>query len=120
MSIKLPVPFFGQNDREQASTRKGHRQDYDDHPCPSRGFTAVMAARGITGRGGMRAVPSAGVGLYPLELYCVAGAVDGRRGRNRYALFGHELIPVVEGESRESLAAGSLGQKCVRYGAASK
>ncbi|MGV7928174.1 MAG: SagB/ThcOx family dehydrogenase [Spirochaetota bacterium] len=121
MTIKLPAPdLAGEMTVEQAIHARRSIRSYSDSVLPVAALSQLLwAAQGITGSGGMRAVPSAG-GLYPLELYCVAGAVDGlSAGVYRYAMFGHELIPVVEGESRESLAAAALGQKCVRNGAAS-
>jgi len=46
--------------------------------------------------------------------------VDGlATGVYRYVPYGHELALVVEGESRESLAAAALGQKSVRNRAVS-
>ncbi len=121
MTIKLPAPdLAGKITLEWAINARRSVRTYGDSVLPLAALSQLLwAAQGITGSGGLRSVPSAG-GLYPLELYCVAGAVDGlAAGVYRYAMFGHELVPVVEGESRESLAAAALGQKCVRGGAAS-
>ncbi|MCU0844638.1 MAG: SagB/ThcOx family dehydrogenase [Spirochaetes bacterium] len=121
MTIKLPAPdLTGTMTVEQAIRSRRSVRNFSDSVISMAAVSQVLwAAQGISGGGGVRTVPSAG-GLYPLEIYCVAGAVDGLpAGVYRYAMFGHELVPVVEGESRESLAAAALGQKCVRGGAAS-
>ena len=74
----------------------------------------LWAAQGITGRGGLRAAPSAGA-LYPLELYVIAGDVSGLSpGVYRYRPKQHELVPVVNGDRRKPLASAALGQKWVR------
>ena len=71
---------------------------------------ALFAAQGITRRGRFRTVPSAGA-LYPLEVYLVAGSVQGLRdGVYRYEPRGHELDRVVEGDRRRELARECYGQ----------
>lgn len=74
----------------------------------------LWAGQGITHRRGYRTAPSAG-GLYPLELYVVAGAVDGLvPGVYRYRPERHELIRVASGDRRRRLAAAALDQRWVR------
>ena len=74
----------------------------------------LWAAQGITGRRGFRAAPSAGA-LYPLELYVVAGDVDGLSpGIYRYRPKTHELQPVVSGDLRKPLAKAALDQGMLR------
>ena len=73
----------------------------------------LWAAQGITDRDGMRTAPSAGA-LYPLELYVVAGTVDGLvPGVYRYRPKPHELLLVARDDRRKSLAAAALGQHWV-------
>ncbi|MHC4512102.1 MAG: SagB/ThcOx family dehydrogenase [Planctomycetota bacterium] len=77
----------------------------------------LWSAQGITGAGGLRTAPSAGA-LYPLELYLVAGNVDGvAAGVYHYDPERHRLIEVCSGDVRKELAAAALGQDCVQLGA---
>ena len=74
----------------------------------------LWAAQGITSRRGYRAAPSAG-GLYPLELYVVAGDVEGLSpGVYRYRPKKHDLVLVASGDQRKPLASAALGQGWVR------
>lgn len=78
----------------------------------------LWASQGITDEGGLRTAPSAGA-LYPLEVYLVAGAVEGlAAGVYRYRPRHHELEQTVPGDRRVALAAAALGQDCVRHCAA--
>jgi SagB-type dehydrogenase family enzyme len=73
----------------------------------------LWSAQGITDRGGSRAAPSAGA-LYPLELYLVAGNIEGlSAGVYWYRPKTHELIHLASGDYRKSLASAALGQSCV-------
>lgn len=74
----------------------------------------LWAAQGITARGGFRTAPSAGA-LYPLELYVVAGDVEGlSAGVYRYQPKTRELVHVTNGDLRKPLASAALGQEWVR------
>ncbi len=74
----------------------------------------LWAAQGITARGGFRTAPSAGA-LYPLELYVVAGSVEGLSvGVYRYRPKTHELVHMTSGDLREPLASAALGQSPLR------
>jgi SagB-type dehydrogenase family enzyme len=74
----------------------------------------LWAAQGITARGGFRTAPSAGA-LYPLELYLVAGDVEGlSAGVYWYRPKTHELIHLASGDLRKRLASAALGQSPVR------
>lgn len=74
----------------------------------------LWAAQGITDRDGLRAAPSAGA-LYPVEVYLVAGDVEGLPpGVYRYTPQEHHLILVASGERRNPLAGAALGQSWVR------
>jgi SagB-type dehydrogenase family enzyme len=78
----------------------------------------LWAAQGTTSRTGFRTAPSAGA-LYPLEVYLVAGDVEGlAAGVYRYASRRHELHVVSTGDERPSLANAALGQACVKDAAA--
>jgi SagB-type dehydrogenase family enzyme len=73
----------------------------------------LWAAQGVTHAEGRRTAPSAGA-LYPLEIYLVAGRVEGlEAGTYRYRPDGHRLVPVREGDHRAALAKAALGQSWV-------
>jgi SagB-type dehydrogenase family enzyme len=77
----------------------------------------LWAAQGITHPDGYRTAPSAGA-LYPLEVYVVAGNVDGlQAGIYKYRPQGHELVKVAEGDVRGELCAAALDQECIEDGA---
>lgn len=74
----------------------------------------LWAAQGITDSRGFRTAPSAGA-LYPLEVFAVAGKVDGLvSGVYRYKPAGHELLRISEGDRRGDLASSALNQSCVK------
>ena len=71
----------------------------------------LWAAQGITSREGLRTAPSAGA-LYPLELYCVAGAVTGLApGVYHYLPRLHTLQTVLPEDRRVLLADAALDQE---------
>lgn len=70
----------------------------------------LWAAQGATRGGRGRTAPSAGA-LYPLELFVVAGSVNGLApGVYRYRATEHALERVAEGDRRKELAAAALEQ----------
>ncbi len=83
----------------------------------------VWAAQGVTlksgpppgwswgsWQGGKRTAPSAGA-LYPLELYLLAGNIEGLRPAvYKYKPQTHELLAVEAGDKRRALARAALGQ----------
>ena len=74
----------------------------------------LWAAQGITAGRELRTAPSAGA-LYPLELYLLAGNVDGLSpGVYRYRPKKHDLVLLASGDHRRPLAAAALGQDWVR------
>lgn len=73
----------------------------------------LWAAQGISGSRGLRTAPSAGA-LYPLEIYLVAGAVDGiTAGTHHYQPELHRLRVVARGDARAALAEAALEQSWV-------
>ena len=74
----------------------------------------LWAAQGLTSRHFVRTAPSAGA-LYPLEVYVVAGDVEGLApGVYRYRAKKHDLVLVTQGDLRKQLASAALGQDWVR------
>jgi SagB-type dehydrogenase family enzyme len=70
----------------------------------------LWAGQGITDPDGLRAAPSAGA-LYPLELYFVAGAVDGlAAGVYRYRPETHDLVLHQPDDRRTTLARAAVRQ----------
>jgi len=73
----------------------------------------LWAAQGITDPAGLRTAPSAGA-LYPLELYVVAGRVDGlEAGIYHYKPGRHRLVRLHAGDARMALAGAALGQRWI-------
>ena len=70
----------------------------------------LWAAQGVSDPAGLRTAPSAGA-LYPLELFLVAGEVDGVLAAvYRYLPQGHELEMLGAGDRRRELAEATFGQ----------
>ncbi len=86
-------------------------RSYGARPLTLREVSQLLwAAQGITGADGGRTVPSAGA-LYPLEVYMVAGKVEGLpAGLYRYRPRRHDLARVRTGDLRAALASATYGQ----------
>ncbi|MCX7911460.1 MAG: SagB/ThcOx family dehydrogenase [Dehalococcoidales bacterium] len=117
--ITLPAPSLdGDFSLEKALAL---RRSVREFPATSLGLSEVgqilWAAQGITDETGKRTAPSAGA-LYPLEVYLVAGNVEGiTAGVYRYVPGNHALVKMRAGDLRTSLAQAALGQGSVRMGA---
>lgn len=73
----------------------------------------LFAAQGVTRHGRYRTVPSAGA-LYPLEVYLVAGQVQGfAPGVYKYLPESHALRFIQPGDHRTELAKVALGQSWI-------
>ncbi len=73
----------------------------------------LWAAQGTNRPDGRRTAPSAGA-TYPLELWLVAGAVDGlQAGLYRYQPSGHRLLPIDSRDRRKALATAAHDQQWV-------
>lgn len=78
------------------------------------GVTKPMPEARATMRGGYRTAPSAGA-AYPLDVYLVAGRVEGLEpGLYRYLSDAHELEQVSVGDFRAELSAAARNQAWVR------
>ena len=118
--IRLPAPRIdGATSVEKALRERRSVTEFEKQPLSLAEISQLLwAAQGTTGSGGLRTAPSAGA-LYPLELYLVAGNVEGlTEGIYKYRPDGHELIRAVEGDKRTELSRAALGQTSVRDAAA--
>ncbi|MCK4929106.1 MAG: SagB/ThcOx family dehydrogenase [Methanosarcinales archaeon] len=118
--IILPEPRYsgGMPVEEALLGRRSIRNYKDEALTMSEVSQLLWAAQGITNARGFRTAPSAGA-LYPLEVYVVAGNVEGLpAGVYKYRPQGHELEMVAEGDVRPDLCAAAVNQECVEDGAA--
>ncbi len=115
-AIILPAPIRSSDTPvERALAERRSVRSYGEAPLtlPEAG-QLLWAAQGVTSARGFRTAPSAGA-LYPLEVFLVAGDVEGLRpGVYRYVPEGHALTLVVSGDRRGRLCASALGQGSVR------
>jgi len=73
----------------------------------------LWAAQGVTQRSGFRTAPSAGA-LYPLEVYVVAGNVEGlAAGVYHYRPQQHVLVQIASGDHRQALYRHALSQSAI-------
>jgi SagB-type dehydrogenase family enzyme len=119
--IPLPEPTLeGETSVEEALVERRSIREYQDQPITlAEASQLLWAAQGVTGpRGQKRTAPSAGA-LYPLELFLVAGEVDGLDpGLYRYHPDGHELGLVRRGDLRREISLAALEQESLEDGAA--
>ncbi|MDD5127624.1 MAG: SagB/ThcOx family dehydrogenase [Dehalococcoidales bacterium] len=114
--ITIPEPKYSSDiSMEEALRERRSIRDYTAEALTLEEVSQLLwAAQGKTSPDGKRTAPSAGA-TYPLEVYLVAGAVDGiGAGVYRYDSASHELLLVISGDVRDSLAEAALGQACVR------
>jgi len=120
-TTKLPEPSrAGPVSVEQAlEQRRSVRAFSDSGLTLAEAGQLLWAAQGVTGERGRRTAPSAGA-TYPLEVYLVAGKVEGLEpGIYHYLPGEHGLELVATGDRREDLAAACLGQQSVARAAVS-
>lgn len=117
-SIKLPLPKYkGKVSVEEAIFKRKSIRHYKDEPLTLEDISQLLWAAGgktIDGvTGATRAYPSAG-GIYPLEIYLVVGNVTGlSKGIYRYQWDNHTITLLKEGDFRQQLMQGALGQQMV-------
>lgn len=115
--IKLPEPVF-KSDYSVEESLKNRRsvRSYSNIPVTLKQISQVLwAAYGVTEpsererlRGGKKTAPSAGA-TYPLEIYLVAGEVDGiDPGIYRYLPENHSLKKKQSGDKRNKLFVAAL------------
>jgi SagB-type dehydrogenase family enzyme len=118
--VKLPQPRAdGATSVEKALRERRSVREFKNEPLGIVEVSQLLwAGQGVTASGGRRTAPSAG-GLYPLELYLVAGNVAGLTdGVYRYRPDGHELVRTVEGDKRTDMSRAAFGQTSIREAAA--
>jgi SagB-type dehydrogenase family enzyme len=117
--IKLPEPAYdSETSIEEALLGRRSVRDYSGKAMTLAQLGQLLwAAQGITGSAGKRTAPSAGA-LYPLEVYAVTGNVEGiGPGVYKYRPENHELVEVLEGDTRKALSQAALNQTYVAQGA---
>jgi SagB-type dehydrogenase family enzyme len=99
---------------EEALFNRRSTRGFKDAPLSLEAVSQLLWAGGgknadaVTGPS--RTAPSAG-GIYPIEIYIVAGEVNGlSAGIYRYSWQDHTLIPVKKGDYRSHLARAALFQ----------
>ena len=99
---------------EQALLKRRSVREFRDVPLPLDDLGKLLwAAQGVTDRAGFRTAPSAGA-LYPLEVYAVAGNVQGLpTGLYQYIPRGHTLLRVADGDTRPALGHVAYDQPSI-------
>lgn len=118
--ITLPEPRYDSDvSIEAVLLERRSVREYTGEPLTLQEVSQLLwAAQGITDPRGYRTAPSAG-GLYPLEVYLVAGDVENlSAGVYKYRPQGHELVKVRDGDMREELYAAAMEQAWVKEAAA--
>lgn len=117
--IKLPEPSYtGKVSVEDALNKRRSVRDFTEEGLTLKEVSQLLWAcsgktlEGVTGA--TRTYPSAG-GLYPLEIYIMAGEIEGvEAGVYKYNWEDHSLNQVKTGDYRRELAQAALGQRFVR------
>lgn len=114
--IKLPAPdTVGKITLEKTLFRRRSVRSYADRGLSlSEVGQLLWAAQGKTGKSYGRTAPSAGA-TYPMEVYLVAGKVNGLdSGVYLYLVEEHAVKLVKSGDLREDLANAALGQSSIK------
>lgn len=129
-SVNLPNPRTdGKISVEKAMNDRRSHRDFADQAITLQDVSQVLwAAYGLTKpieggpaflRGGLRTAPSAGA-LYPLDVYLVAGNVQGLPpGIYFYDSGNHRLKKLVAGDQRKEVCTAANSQKMVEQAPAS-
>ena len=116
---KLPEPSLkGDVSLEESLAERRSIRDYSGTPLSLAELSQLLwAGQGITAEWGGRTAPSAG-GTYPLELYVVAGQVDGlTAGIYKYKPVENEIVELRLNDLRSDLAKAVLDQEWASEGA---
>jgi SagB-type dehydrogenase family enzyme len=118
-SIELSEPrFTGNVSVEESLHNRRSIREYSQSTLKLEEVSQLLwSAQGITADNGGRTAPSAG-GLYPLEVYLIAGNVENlRHGIYRYIPQNHGLTNISNQDIRNKLSEAALGQASVKNGA---
>lgn len=117
--IELPEPGVEQKTVSEALYERSSRRDFKTEGLSLEEVGNLLWAAGGVGvdgvSGATRTAPSAG-GIYPLDIYLVAGIENEgfAAGVYRYAHESHALEPVTEGDRLELLSASALDQVFIK------
>lgn len=118
--IELPAPILkGTVSLEETLFKRRSIREFSAAPLSLGEISQLLwAAQGITESWGGRTAPSAG-GLYPLEVYVIAGNVDNLPSAvYKYIPDGHKIQLIKEGDIRTDVAKAALNQSWVEDGSA--
>ena len=118
--VVLPGPsHMGKHSLEQLLSKRRSIREYSDNALTLIEVGQLLwSAQGITHPQGYRTAPSAGA-LYPLELYVVAGNVDGLPGGvYHYQPQQHQLRKISDADVRKKLSKAAHSQTWVKAAAA--
>lgn len=113
--VPLPPPRYpGTMSVEEALNLRRTVRAFEDEPLSLQDVAQLLwtggGSRFDCATGASRTYPSAG-GIYPLQIYLVAGNVQGLdRGVYVYAFKNHTLKLITDGDLRNPLARAALGQ----------
>jgi nitroreductase len=116
--IKLPEPRYDSSTSvEEALFKRRSIRDYKEGSLKLAEISQLLwAAQGITDPRGLRTAPSAGA-LYPLEIYVIAGNVDGLLyGIYKYKPHKHELERIVKNAAAVIVISAIYERTTVKYG----
>ena len=116
MNLQLPVPDKqGSQALESVLNQRRSVREFTAAAVSLKDISQLLwAAQGISHGQDHRTAPSAGA-LYPLELYLLAGKVEGLdAGIYQYQPNTHTLTLVEEGDIRKQLAAAAYGQMWIK------
>ena len=119
-SIKLPAARLDSSvSLEKVLYARRSIREFTTQPLElSQVSQLAWAAQGLTGPEAHRTAPSAG-GLYALELYIIAGKVNGLpAGVYRYDLLTHELVSLLTADMPLELSRAALDQTSITQAAA--
>lgn len=122
-TIKLPAPrLIGKTSLEEIMQKRRSVRSYRNEPMRLEDVSQLLwSAYGVTEprdkpphiRGGLKTAPSAGA-RYPLEVYLIAGNVQGlAQGFYRYLPESHSLVLVATGDLRVKACEAARNQKMV-------
>jgi SagB-type dehydrogenase family enzyme len=120
-ALQLPRPRLkSEVSLEETLSKRRSVREYSEGPLTLNDVSQLLwSAQGVTSSSGRRTAPSAGA-LYPLEVYLIAGNVEGLSpGLYVYQPAGHELSLLDAKDPRNDVSRAALNQVAVKDGAIS-